>query len=359
MSVTTNSCTNATVAAGNSCTVGVSFTPVALAQYALNLTFNDDAANSPQVVTVSGQGISRYVSFSPQSRGFGRVTVGKLGPTQQFTVTNADTAAFTISSIKVTGAVGAFKLTAGTCAAATLAPNANCQFSVQYGATAAIQQKATVTLTDTAPDGAQTVNLSGTGVAPAAFTNVHGVVGCTTSTLQWSVPTGVAGSWIVRNANHAPKNQHDGTHIKASGKGVRNDKQLKQFHTYHYAIWAQYKSAINGAIVYSAPKHLNLRTGRVCKPGRGARLTGTTPLIDWTSVPGAFAYSLRIINHGQNIQVWQKRTTVSSYKVPASWRYRNKTRRLQHGQPYQIYVYAYTNAHPNGIAIGNTTFSVK
>ena len=80
---------------------------------------------------------------------------------------------------------------------------------------------------------------------------MHGVVGCTTSTLQWSVPTGVAGSWIVRNANHAPKNQHDGTRIKASGKGVRNDKQLKQFHTYHYAIWAQYKSAINGAIVYS------------------------------------------------------------------------------------------------------------
>ena len=54
-----------------------------------------------------------------------------------------------------------------------------------------------------------------------------------------------------------------------------------------------------------------------------------------------------------------KHNTISSYKVPASWRYKNKTRRLQHGQPYQIYVYAYTNKHPKGIGIGSSSFSVK
>ena len=300
------------------------------------------------------------MSFSPQSRGFGRVTVGKLGPTQQFTVTNADTAAFTISSIKVTGAVGAFKLTAGTCAAATLAPNANCQFSVQYGATAAIQQKATVTLTDTAPDGAQTVNLSGTGVAPAAFTNVHGVVGCTTSTLQWSVPTGVAGSWIVRNANHAPKNQHDGTRIKASGKGVRNDKQLKQFHTYHYAIWAQYKSAINGAIVYSAPKHLNLRTGRVCKPGRGARLTRHHSA-DRLDV-GARSVRVFASDHQprpEHSGVADSQCHGRPTRFPRTGCTTTRPDASSTASRYQVFVYAYTNAHPSGIAIGNTTFSVK
>ncbi len=359
INTTNNTCANSTVAAGNSCTIGVSFTPTATLAYSLTLTFNDDAANSPQTATVSGLGVSQYVSFSPQSHGFGKVTVGKLGQTQQFTVKNLDTAAFTINSIVETGNTGAFKLTPGACAGATLAPNATCTFSVRYGATAAGQQNATITFTDTAPDATQTVKVGGTGVSPAAFTGVRGVVGCTTATLQWTVPSGVAGSWIVRNASHAPQNQHDGTRIKATGKGVRQDKKLTQFHTYHYAIWAQYKSAVNGAIVYSAPKRLNLRTGRICTPGRGARLTGTTPLIDWTSVPGAFAYSLRIINHGQNIQVAIKHNTISSYKVPASWRYKNKTRRLQHGQPYQIYVYAYTNKHPKGIGIGSSSFSVK
>ena len=65
------------------------------------------------------------------------------------------------------------------------------------------------------------------------------------------------------------------------------------------------------------------------------------------------------INHGVQIQLWSKVTTISQYKVPASWRHNGATRRLRHGQSYTIYVYGYSHKHPNGVGIGSSSFSVK
>jgi hypothetical protein len=82
-------------------------------------------------------------------------------------------------------------------------------------------------------------------------------------------------------------------------------------------------------------------------------------VIDWTPAPGATGYALRIYNHGVQIQLWSKVTTKSRYKVPASWRHNGVIRHLQHGQPYTVFVYAYSKKHPKGIGIGSSSFSVK
>ncbi len=230
-------------------------------------------------------------------------------------------------------------MTGDGCSRTTVAANSTCNFSVVYTATAVGHQDVGIAVADSASDSPQTLALTGTGQHPAPFTKLQGAVGCTTATLLWGLPSGVSGSWIVRNANHVPRNPHDGTRIQRTGPGLRAEQNLAQFHTYHYAIYAQYRFPVSSKSSTPHPGVLDLRTGRVCKPQRGAQITGTTPVIDWTPVPGATGYAVRIYNHGVQIQLWSKVTTISQYKVPASWRHNGVIRRLRHGQPYTIYVY--------------------
>jgi len=53
--ISSNTC-GASIAAGASCTVGVTFSPTAKGTVNGTLTFNDNAANSPQTVSLTGTG---------------------------------------------------------------------------------------------------------------------------------------------------------------------------------------------------------------------------------------------------------------------------------------------------------------
>jgi hypothetical protein len=55
--VVNNTC-GSSLAAGTSCTVGVTFAPATLASVNGTLTFTDNAANSPQKVSLMGTGAS-------------------------------------------------------------------------------------------------------------------------------------------------------------------------------------------------------------------------------------------------------------------------------------------------------------
>ena len=358
-------CSQSTVAVGDNCTIGVTFAPVQPSVYVSAVTITDDvgnAAHSTQTADLNGTGLSSFVTFTPTPYDYGASIVGKPGGPVQFTLHNQDAAPLTLPAqafANVSGNTGAFKVTGDGCSGSIVPANSTCNFSVVYTATAVGHQAVGIAVADSAPDAPQTLALTGTGDAPPPFINFRGAVGCTSATLQWTLPSGVFGSWIVRNPTHVPKNPHDGTRIRRTSSGVRQERHLTQFHTYHYAIYAQYKFRGFKPVVYSAPRFLDLRTGRVCKPQQGAHITGTTPTIDWTPVPGATGYAVRIYNHGVQIQLWSKITTISEYKVPASWRHNGVTRRLQHGQTYAIYVYGYSHKHPNGVGIGSSNFSVK
>ena len=63
-----------TLAAGNSCTVSVTFTPTVIGVRTGILTFNDDAPNNPQTVALTGTGTQ--LSLSPTSLNFGTMAVG-------------------------------------------------------------------------------------------------------------------------------------------------------------------------------------------------------------------------------------------------------------------------------------------
>src|SRR5207248_2482270 len=87
----TNDCPTgpATLAASATCTITVSFTPLAAGSRNANISVSDDAAGSPHSVGLSGTGTAPAVSFSPASLSFGSQLVGTTSAAQSVTLTNS------------------------------------------------------------------------------------------------------------------------------------------------------------------------------------------------------------------------------------------------------------------------------
>ena len=98
--ISNNTC-GATVSAGASCAVSVTFTPTAKGSRQGNLTFNDNAPGSPQIVALVGTGTA--IKLTPSSLNLGTVTVGNSSSPQTITVTNVTNATVTFTSIGVAG----------------------------------------------------------------------------------------------------------------------------------------------------------------------------------------------------------------------------------------------------------------
>src|ERR1019366_3093377 len=64
----TNNC-GSTVAPNATCTVSVKFSPTAVKYYSSSLTITDSAGNSPQVISLTGNGVKSTVSYTPPTGG--------------------------------------------------------------------------------------------------------------------------------------------------------------------------------------------------------------------------------------------------------------------------------------------------
>jgi hypothetical protein len=162
----TNNC-GATVTAGASCGVNVTFIPSSTGTRTGSLTITDTALGSPQVVSLSGTGTAPAASLSATSLSFGNQNVGTASAAQTLTLTNTGTASLTVTSIAVTGSnVGDFAQT-NTCGS-SVAAGANCTLTVTFTPSAAGSRAASLSISDNATGSPQVVSLSGTGTAPAA-----------------------------------------------------------------------------------------------------------------------------------------------------------------------------------------------
>jgi len=156
----TNSC-GVSLAAGAQCTVSVTFAPTASGTQSGTVSITDSAANSPQTITLQGSGLLP-VSFAPTSLGFGSVTVGTSSPPKTTTVTNNQKTVVTISSLALTGAKAKYYSQTNTCGS-SLAAGASCKITVTFTPTITGGLPAFVTLTDSATNSPQTLDLFGTG----------------------------------------------------------------------------------------------------------------------------------------------------------------------------------------------------
>ena len=155
--VASNTC-GASVAAGASCAVGVTFTPTALGSAAGVLTFTDTAITSPQTVSLTGTG-SAPVTLSTSSLSFNTVAVGNTSTARTVTFTNQQNVALNFSSIT---ASGPFAVASNTCGASVSA-GASCTVGVTFSPITTGSITGTLTFTDDAATSPQVVSLSGTG----------------------------------------------------------------------------------------------------------------------------------------------------------------------------------------------------
>jgi len=166
-----STCLNPTVAAGGSCTVILTFTPVTTgAAPASSLTITDTASTSPQTVTLSGTG-GPPVLLSTMSLNFGNVTVGTTSATQYITVTNFQTVNLNFSSITPTGPFAVTTVTT-TCAVGTpVTPGNSCTIGIVFQPTVqGPTSGAQLTINDSASSSPQQiVTLSGAGVVPVTL----------------------------------------------------------------------------------------------------------------------------------------------------------------------------------------------
>ncbi|MCO5106697.1 MAG: choice-of-anchor D domain-containing protein [Burkholderiaceae bacterium] len=163
----------ATLAAGASCTIDVTFTPALAGAASAALQVADSAAGSLHAVSLGGNGVVGPVgspTLAPTALvDFGDVQLGQRSAPRQFMLGNGGGASYAISTIAIAGTdASSFAIEAGDCAAGqSIAPAASCTVSVSF-APAAIGAKA-ARLEIAASSGSQlSVDLRGTGLAVAA-----------------------------------------------------------------------------------------------------------------------------------------------------------------------------------------------
>jgi hypothetical protein len=171
-----NTCNNSTVAVGNSCTISVTFQPVAVGIRTAQVQLSDDAPNSPQSISLTGSGGSvpaPVATLTPETLTFPATAQGALSAPMSISLTNSGNAPLHIS---VNGVVlagtnpGDFSQT-NTCSGATLAVADGCTIALTFQPTAVGARAATVLISDDAPASPQSASLFATGATgpvPAA-----------------------------------------------------------------------------------------------------------------------------------------------------------------------------------------------
>jgi hypothetical protein len=152
----------ATLGAGASCSIQVTFTPSQLGQRNAFIAITDNEAGGQVLVPINGIGVisGPNATLSVGSLTFANQSVGTTSPTQAVTVSNYGTAPLGIVSISV--GTGNFDETSNC--SSTLEPGASCAVSVTFAPQATGSLNDVVSLIDSAPNSPQTMSLSGFGV---------------------------------------------------------------------------------------------------------------------------------------------------------------------------------------------------
>jgi len=188
--VETDDCLGTVNAGGSTCTMNVTYTPSTLGAETATITITDNAANSPQSISLTGTGVTAgtQVTLSPTSLSFSNQVVGSVSAPQTVTITNTGTSTLTITGISASSNF----LETDTCHALlnVLNPGQSCTVSVSFSPTATGGLSGTLSVSDNATGSPQSVALSGTGTAQFALSSPTPsssiVVGTTTATFTVS-----------------------------------------------------------------------------------------------------------------------------------------------------------------------------
>jgi hypothetical protein len=172
--ITAGTC-GASLLAGASCTVNVAFRPTANGIRQANLQFADNAAGSPQFVTLTGTGQSptQTLVFNPPLMTFPVTNVGLTSSQIYVAVTNYGTTGVTFNGATLVGTnPGDFSISNNGCTQLPAGPSGTCYIYLTFTPSAAGPRRATLQLNDNAPGNPYVVLLVGTGQSPLQIMNV-------------------------------------------------------------------------------------------------------------------------------------------------------------------------------------------
>jgi hypothetical protein len=147
-----------TLAVSKSCKFKVTFTPTQLGTRTGAVTITDNAANSPQSVSLTGTG-SAQATLTPAKANFAKTVVGGTSVAKTFTLKNKGTSSLTGISPSTTGD---FAVSATTCGS-TLAGSGSCTISVVFKPTQTGLRSGALQVNDSAVGSPQVSTLTGTG----------------------------------------------------------------------------------------------------------------------------------------------------------------------------------------------------
>jgi Beta-propeller repeat/HYDIN/CFA65/VesB-like, Ig-like domain/Abnormal spindle-like microcephaly-assoc'd, ASPM-SPD-2-Hydin len=163
----TNNCGTTVPAGGATCTISITYRPTTAGPNTAQVSIDDNAGGSPQVITVTGNGVTSgggTLTLTPQSILFPVQAVGTTSPAQQIQVVNGGQSSVTITDISTTGD---FAQTNNCGAVPTIVnPNSSCTITVTFTPTVSGTRSGTVAVTDNAAGSPQSVTLSGTSSGP-------------------------------------------------------------------------------------------------------------------------------------------------------------------------------------------------
>ena len=160
----TNNCAP-TVLAGQTCQVSVTFTPQAAGPTFGTLTIKDTDAASPQVVNLTGIGIT--LAPSAPTLSFGNVPVGATSIPRSVNVTNTVSNTISVGGVSIAGSSDFGEFSQTNNCGTTLSHGQSCTIQVSFVPIhLGVSKTALLKVAFSSPDSPLVVNLTGTGIAP-------------------------------------------------------------------------------------------------------------------------------------------------------------------------------------------------
>jgi hypothetical protein len=159
----TNNC--ASVAAGGSCAINVTFRPTSAGAKSASLAISHNASSSPAIVSLSGTATAAatpLISVNPIALSFSQA-VNTASSAQTVTVSNTGNATLTVSGVSLIGSDAAQFSQTNNCA--SVAAGGSCAINVTFRPTSAGAKSASLAISHNASSSPAIVSLSGTDVA--------------------------------------------------------------------------------------------------------------------------------------------------------------------------------------------------
>jgi len=151
----------ASLSAGSTCAINVTFTPTASGIRNGTLTISDNASGSPQSVNLTGTGSvasAPIATVTPANLAFAAQSVGTSSAAQAVTLTNTGNATLNITGIQMTGDYAQ----SNNCPA-SLSAGSTCAINVTFTPTQTGTRNGSVAISDSVVGSPQTVGLTGAG----------------------------------------------------------------------------------------------------------------------------------------------------------------------------------------------------